>query len=565
MTVYSAPLREMRFVLAHIAGIADDDLVAEILEHAGRFAADVLAPLNQSGDASGCRLKDGVVTTPTGFREAYRGFVEGGWNGLGFDPALGGQGLPWPVATAVSEIWHAANPALGLCPLLTQAAVRLLSRQGSAEQKRRYLPNLVSGEWTATMCMTEPQAGSDLAAVRPSAVRDGEHYRVRGSKIFTSWGEHDLAENIVHTVLARTPEAPAGVKGLSLFVVPKWLPGEGGGLGARNEVRAVSLEHKLGLRASPTVVLAFGDGDGAVGEIVGRENDGMRLMFTMMNMARLGVGLEGVAIAERAYQQARAYARERRQGRRAGGESARLIDHADVRRMLLTMKSQTEAMRALAYFVAGRVGKTGAEALVDLLTPVVKGYCGEVCAEVASLGIQVHGGVGYIEETGAAQYLRDARVISIYEGTTGIQAQDLVRRKLDADGGAAARALPRRDAGPGCSPGRPSGHAPGPDRGARRARCGDRLWILRGLETDTQDAPAGASEYLRLFGLVTCGYLMSRAALGALAATDDRRFHDAKLSTARYFAARMLTGAQALQAALTSGADNVMTLPDEAF
>src|SRR5688572_3065465 len=465
MSAYTAPLKDMRFVLHELAGLravaklpgyeeATPDTVDAILEEAARFASGVLDPLNRVGDQQGSKLADGKVRTPPGFRDAYRKFAEGGWNALPFEPDWGGQGLPKLVATPVDEMWTSANMSFSLCPLLTQGAVHALALRGSQALQQAYIPKMVAGEWTGTMNLTEPQAGSDLALVKTRAVRvkdvkQGDHYRISGQKIFITYGEHDLTKQIVHLVLARTPEAPEGTKGISLFVVPKFLVKPDGALGERNGARCASLEHKLGIHASPTAVMIYED---AVGYLVGEENRGLETMFIMMNAARFGVGLEGVALAERAFQRALAFAKERLQGRDlvAGGKTVPIIRHPDVRRMLMLMKSQTEAMRALAYVVAAALDHASRhpdesmrqehQAFVDLMIPVVKGWCTETGIEVASLGVQVHGGMGFVEETGAAQYLRDARITTIYEGTTGIQAMDLVGRKVARDGGTTARA-----------------------------------------------------------------------------------------------------------------------------
>ena len=422
---------------------ATPDLVDQILDEAGRFAVNELAPLNAIGDRQPARLENGVVRTPDGFKEAYGKFVECGWHGLQLPTEWGGQGLPWTVATAVWEMWNSANLAFCLCPILTQAGVELLLRHGTEAQRARYLPKLVSGEWTGTMCLTEPQAGSDVGALRTRAVPEGDHYRIHGTKIFITYGDHDLTENTIHMVLARTPDAPAGTRGISLFLIPKFLVEDDGALGARNDLRCVSLEHKLGIHGSPTCVMSFGDQEGAIGWLVGQEQGGMQAMFTMMNNARLSVGLEGLALAERAYQGALAYARERVQGRRRNGGAeapARIIEHPDVRRMLVTMKVQIEAMRALAYSAAAALDRSlrepdparraAAEGRLALLIPLVKAWCTDQGFEIASSALQVHGGMGYIEETGIAQHLRDARIAMIYEGTNGIQALDLVGRKL---------------------------------------------------------------------------------------------------------------------------------------
>jgi 3-(methylthio)propanoyl-CoA dehydrogenase len=457
---YAPPLADMRFALDELAGLpeiallpgceqASADLVDAVLEEAAKLARDVLAPLNDVGDRERARLENGVVRTPPGFKEAYRKYAEGGWNALPFEPAHGGQGLPVALSTAVLEMWNAANMGFALCPLLNIGAVELLQAHGSDEQKRIYLEKMVSGAWTGTMNLTEPQAGSDVGALRTRAVREGDHYRIAGQKIFITYGDHDFTDNIVHMELARTPDAPPGTRGISLFLVPKFLVDEDGSPGARNDIRTVSLEHKLGIHASPTCVLAFGDNGGAVGWLVGEENRGIECMFTMMNSARLNVGLQGVAIAERAYQQARDFARQRIQGKPIGapkdasGAAPPIIHHPDVRRMLLAMKAQTEAMRGLAYVTAGAIDRArhepdeaareAAQRRADLLIPVVKAWSTDLGVEIASTGVQVHGGMGYIEETGAVQHLRDARINPIYEGTNGIQANDLVGRKLMRD------------------------------------------------------------------------------------------------------------------------------------
>ncbi|MGC2411403.1 MAG: acyl-CoA dehydrogenase family protein, partial [Stellaceae bacterium] len=459
---YAAPVTEMRFVIDTLAPLDGGaaDVANAILDEAAKFAAAELDPLNQPADRIGSVLENGVVRTPPGFREAYRRYVEAGWMGLQCDPAHGGQGLPMSLAAPVVEMWNSACMSWALCPLLNFGAIELLQAHGSPEQQRLYLKKLVSGEWTGTMNLTEPQAGSDLGALRTRAVRSsderwGEHYRISGQKIFITYGEHDLSDNIIHMVLARTPDAPPGSRGISLFLVPKFLPDAAGNPGERNDLRALRLEEKLGIHASPTCVMSYGDGEGAVGWRIGEENRGLECMFTMMNSERLLVGVQGVAIAERAYQQAREYARTRVQGRPVGmsrgATTPPIIHHPDIRRMLLTMRAGIEAMRALTYLAAAAIdasrGAIDDEARfragrrADLLIPVVKAWCTDLGVEIASMGVQVHGGMGYIEETGAAQYLRDARIAPIYEGTNGIQANDLVGRKLGRDGGEAARAL----------------------------------------------------------------------------------------------------------------------------
>jgi 3-(methylthio)propanoyl-CoA dehydrogenase len=596
VTDYIAPLADMRFALQEIAGIAEiaalpgceqasEDLVDAVLEEAGKLAGDVLAPLNRAGDEQGSRLENGVVRTPEGFKEAYRHYVEGGWNALPFAPEHGGQGLPIAVATAVAEMWNAANMSFALCPLLNVGAVEALTAHGSPEQQRLYLPKLISGEWTGTMNLTEPQAGSDVGALRTRAVREGEHYRIAGQKIFITYGEHDMAENIVHLVLARLPDAPPGTKGISLFLVPKFMVGADGSLGQRNDVRCVSLEHKLGIHASPTCVLAYGDNGGAIGFLVGEENRGMECMFTMMNNARLNVGLQGVAIAERAYQQARDFARQRVQGRPVTAKAAGaypIIHHPDVRRMLLLMRTQTEAMRALVYYAAGAIDRARhdpddatrerQQRRVDLLIPAVKAWCTDLGVEIASLGVQVHGGMGFIEETGAAQHLRDARIAPIYEGTNGIQANDLVGRKLLRDRGAAAgeliaemRASERALAG-----------EPGDDLAALARPLATALdaveeataWMVEHGESDPPRALAGAVPYLKQLGTVAGGWLMAKSALAATARlrtrAGDAGFNEAKLVTARFYAEHVLPAAPALLPAITGGS-TVMAFDLERF
>jgi 3-(methylthio)propanoyl-CoA dehydrogenase len=585
VTDYIAPLADMRFALQEIAGIgeiaslpgceqASDDLVDAVLEEAGKLAGGVLAPLNRAGDEQGSRLENGVVRTPEGFKDAYRHYVEGGWNALPFAPEHGGQGLPIAVATAVAEMWNSANMSFALCPLLNVGAVEALTAHGSPEQQRLYLPKLISGEWTGTMNLTEPQAGSDVGALRTRAVREGEHYRIAGQKIFITYGEHDMAENIVHLVLARLPDAPPGTKGISLFLVPKFMVGTDGSLGQRNDVRCVSLEHKLGIHASPTCVLAYGDNGGAIGFLVGEENRGMECMFTMMNNARLNVGLQGVAIAERAYQQARDFARQRVQGRPVTAKAAGahpIIHHPDVRRMLLLMRAQTEAMRALAYYAAGAIDRARhhpdlaarerQQRRVDLLIPAVKAWCTDLGVEIASLGVQVHGGMGFIEETGAAQHLRDARIAPIYEGTNGIQANDLVGRKLLRDRGAAAGELiaEMRDIG------RALADEPGEDLAALARPLAAALdaverateWMVDHGESDPPRALAGAVPYLKQLATVAGGWLMAKSALAATARlrarAGDAGFNEAKLVSARFYAEHVLPAAPALLPAITGG------------
>ena len=601
MTVYTAPIADMRFVLDELAcldeiaalpgyGEATPELVETVLREAGKLAAEVWAPLNQSGDRAGSVFENGVVRTPPGFAEAYARYVEGGWGSLPFDPAHGGQGLPWAVAAATQEMWNGANLSLALSPLLTQGAVELLSAHGSEAQKALYLGKMISGEWTGTMNLTEPQAGSDVGALKTRAEPAGDHYLITGQKIYITWGEHDCAENIVHMVLARTPGAPAGTRGISLFIVPKLLVNPDGGLGERNDLRCVSLEEKLGIHASPTCVMAYGDSGGAKGWLVGEENGGMAYMFTMMNNARLSVGIQGLALAERAYQAAVAFARERVQSPPIGGAQngpVPIIRHPDVRRMLMTMKATTEAMRALAYTTVAALDKAKRhpdadirarnQARVDLLTPVVKGWLTDCGCELASLGVQVHGGMGYVEETGAAQFYRDVRITPIYEGTNGIQALDLLTRKLLRDDGAAMTALQSEmgvtlgelDSLPGDE--MAPIHKALTDGVHELSNASD--WLLELGETDLPRAAAGASPYLRLFGIVAGGWLLARGAIVAhrhLAAGGDgiearRDFLTAKIHTARFYMDNILPRAAAEGVAVSRGGASALALDEGMF
>jgi len=596
MSAYAAPVRDMAFALDELAGLrhlatlpgyedATEDLVGAVLTEAGRFAGDVFAATNSAGDRSPAVLENGVVRTSPGFREAYRQYVEAGWNAMPFAPEHGGQGLPWSVTMAVLEMLNSANMALSLCPILNFGAVEAIAAHATPADRALYLPRLVSGEWTGTMNLTEPQAGSDVGAVRTRALPQADgSYRIHGQKIYITYGEHDLTENIVHLVLARLPDAPEGTRGISLFLVPKFIPDAEGRPGRRNDLRCVSLEHKLGIHGSPTCVMSFGDDEGAVGWLVGEENRGMACMFTMMNNARLVVGLQGVALAERAYQQARDYALARVQSRaldRPQDGPVAIIAHPDVRRMLLTMRALTEGGRALAYYTMGALdrakrepdgeARAAAQAMVDLLTPVVKAWSTDRGVEVASLGIQVHGGMGFIEETGAAQHYRDVRITPIYEGTNGIQANDLVFRKLLRDGGQAMRALIGEIAAT------VEAVASVGNASIVKARLGlaDGLaaleettdWLLRHGD-DGLAAAAGAAPYLRLVGTVVGGWGLTRQAIAAARAIEAGHgdvFHTSKLATARFYAEHVMPGARADAAAATAGAETTMSLPAEAF
>ena len=588
MSSYTAPIKDILFVLNEIAGLNDvaalpgyedatPDLVDAVIEEAGKLASNVLAPLNHRGDIEGCKIDNGVVRTPKGFKEAYRQFVEGGWNGVPFDPQYGGQGLPWLVSTAVSELWSSANMAFSLCPMLTQGTVELLGTHGSENLKGKYLEKLISGEWNGTMNLTEPQAGSDLAQIRSKAVKEDDYYRISGQKVFITYGEHDMTDNIVHMVLARLEGAPEGIKGISLFLVPKFLVNEDGSFGERNDLRCVSIEHKLGINASPTAVMAFGDNDGAVGYLIGQENQGIMCMFTMMNNARLGVGLQGVAIAERAYQQAREYALERVQSRDASCKNTdpvAIIHHPDVKRMLLSMKSRTEAARALAYSAAAYLDtakhhpdseeRKRAQGQVDLMIPVVKAWSTDIGIDAANIGVQVHGGMGYMEETGAAQHLRDARITSIYEGTNGIQAIDLVGRKVAREKGHSVAVLIEeiRRFQPDTS---------NPDMASISKRLETATmelerataWIVETFENDTNAVLSGAVSYLDLLGTTLGGWMMGRSAEIALQKLEDGigdpEFYKAKVVSARFFADQVLVEAPSHSEKIISGASSITT------
>jgi alkylation response protein AidB-like acyl-CoA dehydrogenase len=573
---YRAPVADIAFTLKHagfseavsqgLYGDLSDDLVDAVLEEAGRFATDVIAPLNRIGDTHGTPFKDGTVTMPPGWKDAYTAWAAAGWNGLAAPAEWGGQALPQALNAACMEMWNAASMAFGIGPILTAGAVEALAAHGSDALKHTYLPKLISGEWTGTMQLTEPQAGSDVGALRTKAERapDGS-YRISGQKIFITYGEHDLTDNIVHLVLARLPDAPAGTRGISLFLVPKFLVNADGALGARNDVRASSIEHKLGIHGSPTCTMVFGDQGGATGFLIGEENRGLACMFTMMNLARLSVGLQGVAIAERATQAALAYARERKQSGRA------IIAYPDVKRMLLTMRAQTRAARGICYTTAVAIDRShrlqgdaakAAHERASLLTPVAKAFSTDIGVEVASLGIQVHGGMGYVEETGAAQHLRDARIAPIYEGTNGIQAIDLVIRKLPQSGGATVKAHIGELRGTVAAVQAANDPAFGAS-GARLLEAVDALdratqWMLAHVEKNPDAALAGATPYLRLFGLASGGCLLASEALAAQLLGDGADA-SGRLSLARFFAENLVVAASGLERSVIDGAESVNT------
>ena len=587
---YTAPVKDIAFLLNNVIGLdelaklegfedASPDLVEAILEESAKFTGDVLAPLNWVGDQQGSRLSEGEVITPDGWKEAYTQFIENGWGSLSFPPEFGGQGLPLTVAAAVQEMWHSANMSFGLCPLLTQGAVDAIDHHASDELKQRYLPKLVEGAWTGTMNLTEPQAGSDLAAVRTSATPAGDHFLIKGQKIYITYGEHDLTENIIHLVLARLPDAPEGVRGISLFIVPKFLINDDGSLGERNDLSCVSLEHKLGIHASPTCVMSFGDNAGAIGYLVGKEHHGLSYMFTMMNQARHAVGVEGYGIAERSYQQAVSYARERKQGKTLlgkGPDDQGIINHPDVRRILMTMRSTIEAMRGLglecaaAFDQAKRHGDADTRERMqrrgELLTPLVKGWSTEMGVELCSLGVQVHGGMGFIEETGAAQFLRDARITPIYEGTTAIQANDLIGRKTARDGGQGIGEL-ISDMHDTLTKLQDADHL---DMKAVSKRfklaitSAERAtqWLLG--QNDATLPSATSVEFLMMMGRLTGGWMIARSALAALQlkqeAGADHAYLDAKITLARYYAERVLPLVESSETIVLESAESTIAL-----
>ncbi|HCY64651.1 MAG TPA: acyl-CoA dehydrogenase [Oxalobacteraceae bacterium] len=594
---YNAPLKDMQFVLNELAGLAaisalpgcedaTPETVDAVLEENARFCSEVVAPLNVVGDREPSSWKDGEVTATKGFKEAFRAYAEAGWQGVQHPVEFGGQGLPKVVATPCIEMLNAANLSFALCPLLTDGAIEALMTAGSDKQKETYLANLISGKWTGTMNLTEPQAGSDLAQVRTRAEPQGDGtYKLFGTKIFITWGEHGMAENIVHLVLARTPDAPAGVKGISLFIVPKFLVNADGTPGARNDVHCVSIEHKLGIKASPTAVLQFGDHGGAIGTLVGEENRGLEYMFIMMNAARFAVGMQGISVAERAYQKAVQYAKDRIQSRDLAGSPGpvAIIHQPDVKRMLMSMRAQTEAARALAYVGAaahdvalhhadGQVRKDK-EAFYEFLVPIIKGWSTELSVDVASTGVQVHGGMGFIEETGAAQYYRDARILPIYEGTTAIQANDLIGRKTVRDGGATARAIlaeVRATVAQLAAADSASLQA----IGRQLALGADALeevvsYMTGNIKADIKAVFAGSVPYLKQAGIVLGGWQMGRAALAAARKLQegqgDARFYEAKIVTARFFAEHFLPQAAAYRTEIVEGAGSVLALQEDQF
>ncbi len=581
MSDYNPPLKDMAFLLEHVVGLdklpehaelgqLDMDMVNSILEPAAKLAKEVLAPINHSGDEEGCKLENGELTTAKGFKEAYKEYREGGWNSVPFEPEHGGQGLPWLLAFALQEMWQGANMAFGLCPLLNQGAIEAIEAHGSDAQKEEYLEKLISGEWTGTMNLTEPQAGSDLSAIQSKAdPQDDGSYKVTGQKIYITYGEHDMAENIIHLVLARTPDAPEGVKGISLFIVPKFLAD-----GTRNDLICTGIEHKLGIHASPTCTMQFGDNGGATGYLVGAENEGLKYMFTMMNNARLSVGLQGVAIAERSYQHALAYAQDRVQGASLKDKSTKveIVEHADVKRMLLSMKTQIEALRALSYEAAlaldlANNGNEYAQAKVDLLTPIVKAGGTDMSLEVTSTGVQIHGGMGFVEETGAAQYYRDARILPIYEGTNGIQAADLAFRKTIRDKGAAVKSYLREaenvlrdlDAMPAQDI-LPMRHAL--DR-AIQSIAEATHWISEQAKNQQlEEISASSVPYQKAFTLMAGGVMMAKSLMVAKKLINegqgDKKFLENKINTAKFYAEHLMPMINGYVRAVTNGSDSVL-------
>ncbi|MCP3655382.1 acyl-CoA dehydrogenase [Herbaspirillum sp.] len=592
---YIAPVKDMLFVMNELAGLAavnalpgcedaTPETVEAILEENARFCSEVIAPLNHSADKVPSSWADGKVTTSPGFKEAFRQFGEAGWQGVQHPVEFGGQGLPKLLATPCIEMLNSANLSFALCPLLTDGTIEALMTAGTQQQKETFIANFISGKWTGTMNLTEPQAGSDLALVRTRAVPEGDGtFKLFGTKIFITYGEHDMAENIVHLVLARTPNAPEGVKGISLFIVPKFLVNADGSLGARNDVHCVSIEHKLGIKASPTAVLQFGDHGGAIGTLVGEENRGLEYMFIMMNAARFAVGIQGLSVSERAYQKAVSYARDRIQSRDLAGSPGpvAIIHQPDVRRMLMSMRAQIEAARALSYVAAAtsdaahfsddEATRKSNQAFYEYLVPIVKGWITEMSIDVTSTGVQVHGGMGFIEETGAAQHYRDARILPIYEGTTAIQANDLVGRKTVRDGGAVAKGIIAQVRQ---TVAELQGDAQLQPIAARLAEAADALeqvvgYVVANVKSDIKAVFAGSVPYLKMAGVVLGGWQMARAAAiaaGKLKSGEgDGKFYEAKLATARFYAEQILPQALAYRTAIVDGGAAVMALAEDQF
>lgn len=593
MSDYKAPLKEMQFVIEELAELsalaelpgfedASSDLVEAILEQAGKFAEEVIAPLNKPGDEHGTFIEGGKVVSPPGFTDAFHQFSENGWLSLKQPTEFDGQGMPNLLHSAVTEMWNSSNIALALCPLLTSGAIESIHAHASEALKQQYLSRMISGEWTGTMNLTEPHAGTDLAAVRTRAIPEGDHYRIAGQKIFITWGDHEMTENIIHLVLARLPDAPEGVKGISLFLVPKFLLNEDGSPGQRNDLKVVSLEHKLGIHASPTCVMSYGDNNGALGYLIGEENNGLACMFTMMNNARHEVGMQGVGLSERAYQAALTYAGDRVQGY-AHGSSDRvtIIHHPDVRRVLMQMRSLSEASRAFGYVTASMTDlahhsasgddRSRYQRRLDLYIPIIKGWCTEMAQEVTYLGVQVHGGMGFIEETGAAQYMRDARILTIYEGTTGIQALDLMGRKMWRDKGLGMGELIAEmeafENTMSCQT----------DELARiktsfsRSLAGlneTTLWFFEQAADDPYLAGSVGVNYLMQAGNVICGWLMARSAIAAqqhIDAGDENVFYRNKISTSVFFAEHILPRSEGLRLTVLAGSASVMSIGVDAF
>jgi len=593
---YVAPVKDMLFVMNELAGLADVvayptyaqagadiDLAHAILEESAKFNQDVVAPLNWPGDQNPSSWKDGVVTTTPGFKEAFAQFAAAGWQGVVHPAEFGGQGLPKLIAAACFEMVHSASLSFALCPMLTDGAIEALLTAASPKIQEQYVPHMISGEWTGSMCLTEPQAGSDLSMVRSKAVPEGNGtYKIFGTKIYITYGEHDMAKNIIHLVLARTPDAPEGVKGISLFVVPKFLVNADGSLGERNDVHCVSIEHKLGIKASPTAVLQFGDHGGAMGYLVGEENRGLEYMFVMMNAARFAVGMQGIALAERAYQKAVQYAKDRVQSRDLSGSPGpvAIIHQPDVKRMLMTMRAYTEACRALAYYAAtafdvqhaapDEFERKASQAVYEFLVPIVKGFSTEMSIEVASLGVQVHGGMGFIEETGAAQHYRDARILTIYEGTTAIQANDLLGRKTVRDNGATAKVFSQKITETEkelAASATADAKAVLKQLALGRAAFEKAVaYILVNAKSDAKAVYAGSFAYLRLSGLVLGGWQMARSLLAAERLRDsDPAFYSAKIATARFFAENLLPQAGALATSIVESGHSTNALEVEQF